>query len=281
MTILDGLVTRADLMLGRVTMYRLVTVALSAIALTALRLSALGRLPFGPVALLSSAGLLLATTYLSGRTLRSHVRSRAARRVCSHHWARPAGDPSAGADRGRSGRDGAGRDRRGRPGPSICWPSAVVTCSILLRWRRSYLGLVGVTHATWWVATPSCCPSWCSPASMAAVPDSAAPVGRRLPCDQRADRSRCGRSASGLGLGDAVWQSVSSWPLVFVAAFMLSEPLTLPPRRAQQWAVAGLVGSSSRLPVHLGAIYVSPEIALLVGNLRPFALARRVGITSS
>jgi len=64
---------------------------------------------------------------------------------------------------------------------------------------------------------------------------------------------------------------VTSYPLVFLALFMLSEPLTMAPRRLSRVMVATVVGPGVALPfsVPLGAItvYSSPEIALLAGNL--------------
>jgi ferredoxin-NADP reductase len=79
------------------------------------------------------------------------------------------------------------------------------------------------------------------------------------------------------GLGTAF----VSFPIVFFAGFMLSEPLTLPPRRWQQFAeaviVAGLFGLEA-IGFHLGPVYASPLIALLVGNLLAFFFGQRRGI---
>src|SRR5690606_35052171 len=51
-------------------------------------------------------------------------------------------------------------------------------------------------------------------------------------------------SQAGLGVGptDALRFTFLSTPIVFFAGFMLSEPLTLPPRRPQQLAVAAVAG---------------------------------------
>jgi ferredoxin-NADP reductase len=54
---------------------------------------------------------------------------------------------------------------------------------------------------------------------------------------------------------------------------MLSEPLTLPPRRWQQYLVAGVVGVLAGWPLPLGVITLGQERALLVGNLVAFAFA--------
>lgn len=66
-----------------------------------------------------------------------------------------------------------------------------------------------------------------------------------------------------------------SWPLIFLASIMLSEPATLPPRRRQKFLVAIVVALFVSLPFHIGWFYSSPEFALLMGNIVAFALAFR------
>lgn len=81
-----------------------------------------------------------------------------------------------------------------------------------------------------------------------------------------------------------------SFPIVFIAGFMVSEPLTLPPRRSQQLVVAiviaGCFSSGSLLAIvdrtapQIGVVSLgSPEVALLIGNLVAFGFARRRGLT--
>nr|MCW2727193.1 hypothetical protein [Aeromicrobium sp.] len=88
---------------------------------------------------------------------------------------------------------------------------------------------------------------------------------------------------------DVLELTAYSYPIVFLAGFMLSEPLTLPPRRRQQLAVAALtgvvfaypmwIGWFTDTPPSLGVFTITPEVALLVGNLLAFAFARRRGLT--
>ena len=72
---------------------------------------------------------------------------------------------------------------------------------------------------------------------------------------------------------DILWPVLWSSPFLFLGAFMLSEPLTMPPRRWQQFTVAALVGVLAGWPIDLGAISLGQERALLVGNLFAFAFA--------
>ncbi len=70
----------------------------------------------------------------------------------------------------------------------------------------------------------------------------------------------------------------SWWPLFF-AGFMLSEPLTLPPRRYQLFIVATIV--AVLIPLHLSfdRVALTPEIALIIGNIAAFIMAHRAGIS--
>lgn len=83
---------------------------------------------------------------------------------------------------------------------------------------------------------------------------------------------------AGIPVGTALLWPITSSPMVFFAGFMLSEPLTQPPRRWQQFLMAGVVGVVFSTPLHIGAIYAAPESALLIGNLLAFFFGQRKGI---
>jgi ferredoxin-NADP reductase len=77
---------------------------------------------------------------------------------------------------------------------------------------------------------------------------------------------------------DLLWPLLWSSPFLFLGAFMLSEPLTLPPRRWQQLTVATVVGVLAGWPIPIGDITLGQERALLVGNLVAFAFAVRTAV---
>ena len=77
---------------------------------------------------------------------------------------------------------------------------------------------------------------------------------------------------------DLLWPVLWSSPFLFLGAFMLSEPLTLPPRRWQQLTVATVVGVLAGWPIPIGDITLGQERALLVGNLVAFAFALRTAV---
>ncbi len=137
---------------------------------------------------------------------------------------------------------------------------------------------VGQGVGFWWVATPALLP--------------AVAVGALLLLD-RTRRLDVGLIFIGLTIviigirlvatGTAPLGAVTTvlqlFPVVFLAGFMLSEPLTLPPRRWQQWLTAAVVAVAFSVPFGFGPIYTSPELALVVGNIVAFAVSRRGGFS--
>lgn len=87
-------------------------------------------------------------------------------------------------------------------------------------------------------------------------------------------------TSHGLGspsLGHLLWFSLTSTAVLFFATFMLTEPLTSPTELNQTLLYAGLVGGLYSIAV----LKISPEQALLVGNLLAFAMApsRRLSLS--
>lgn len=58
-----------------------------------------------------------------------------------------------------------------------------------------------------------------------------------------------------------------SWPLLFVAGVMLTEPLTLPPRKWQMYVEAAIVGVLFAVPINLVILDMTPALAILIGNV--------------
>lgn len=69
--------------------------------------------------------------------------------------------------------------------------------------------------------------------------------------------------------------SILSFPIIFLGGTMLTEPVTTPPRRYQQVAYGVLVGLLFSSGLHIGDRYMSPELALVLGNLVVFFVAGR------
>ncbi|WP_010203683.1 FAD-dependent oxidoreductase [Salinibacterium sp. PAMC 21357] len=76
-------------------------------------------------------------------------------------------------------------------------------------------------------------------------------------------------------LVEALSFTFASSPLIFFVGFMLSEPLTLPPRRWQRLSLAVLVALLFAIPFSIGPVYSDPLLALLIGNLVAFVFTQR------
>lgn len=89
----------------------------------------------------------------------------------------------------------------------------------------------------------------------------------------------------GVALFDAVRTVAYSFPVLFLALFMFTEPLTLPARRREQYVVAAAMGLvmagpqflSTFVDLNVPALLRRWETVVVIGNLVAFGLARRVG----
>ncbi|MBP2437682.1 FAD-dependent oxidoreductase [Microbacterium amylolyticum] len=77
---------------------------------------------------------------------------------------------------------------------------------------------------------------------------------------------------------DVITAVVVQSPVLFLGAFMLTEPLTLPPRRRQQVLIAVVVGLLVGWPISVGVMTLGQERALLIGNLIAAAFVARGAI---
>jgi len=88
------------------------------------------------------------------------------------------------------------------------------------------------------------------------------------------------RFAAGADMGnfDTYFVFFTSYPIIFLAVYMLTEPFTLPPRLHQQIFYGALVGFLSSTLLFKSFFSLSPELALLIGNLAvlPFLLRQKL-----
>jgi ferredoxin-NADP reductase len=77
---------------------------------------------------------------------------------------------------------------------------------------------------------------------------------------------------------DTVWLIFTSYPILFLAYFMLSEPLTQAPRNWQRNSIAIGVAFLASIQLFVGNLFISPELALVIGNLAAFMLGQRRAI---
>lgn len=285
-----------DRQLGRVTMYRLVTIVLALLAVVMIIFTAAGTFkdPFTVPGQLMTLAVLLVASYVSNRLLglawriTPHAESSiiTALLLFFMFW------PSEKAD-------------------DLLWLGIAAVLAnaskYVLAWRGRHVfnpaaagavlvvvvqDLVGrdlSINPTWWIAAEKL------------LPFVAVAVLLVLWRTRRLDVGLLFVVVAGalliIGLADSSDQSfvdlakvtAYSYPVVFMAGFMVTEPLTLPPRRLQQLAVATVMAVATGWaifspvigvgPISVGVLFLSPEIALLLGNLVAFAFARRRGLT--
>jgi glycine betaine catabolism B len=83
----------------------------------------------------------------------------------------------------------------------------------------------------------------------------------------------------GTPLAQTLLEPFTTFSTLFFAAFMLSEPLTMPPHRWQQLVEALIVALVFTVPFSIGSFSATtPQFALLIGNLVAFFFGQRRGI---
>lgn len=264
------MIALADRMLNRVTMYRLVVYYLIFLLGVATILSFGGALAYDPFAIMFSAGFLIAVCWASNRLLA---------------WAfsvAPASDstyitalilaliitPITGyGDLWFLG-----------------WAGALAMASkYLLAIGRKHIfnpaaAAVAITYlttgqsASWWVGNPLLLPF---------VIVGGLLVARKIRRGAMVATFLIVVSAATLLLslpaGEAplttLWRTLLYAPIFFFAFVFVTEPLTTPPTRRWQLVYGGLVGLLSAPQVHLGSFYMTPELAIMAGNLLSFAVS--------
>lgn len=83
-------------------------------------------------------------------------------------------------------------------------------------------------------------------------------------------------SASIGTLASTMVSLVVQTPLLFFAFVMVTEPLTLPGKRSAQMWYAGLIALMFPPQVHLGSFFLTPELALVVGNALAYVTSPRI-----
>ena len=73
-----------------------------------------------------------------------------------------------------------------------------------------------------------------------------------------------------------LFQTMTSWPILFLGGFMLTEPLTTPPEKSQQIVYSLIVGALFAAKFNFGNFTASPEFALLAGNIFSFIISPKL-----
>jgi len=272
---------RVFAVLGRVSMYRLALYALAALALVAIAVSFFGLVAPTPLELLASAVVLALICVLTDAAAQAVVRlpwrveSSLITAGILLFVLRPTLDPAGLA--------------------GLALGAAVASLSkYVLAWRGRHIfnpAAVGATVLTlvsialpalgassWWVGTPVlAAPVILFGLAVLIRTEKVRVIAVFLLVAVAVGVARVATQYQQAGLEvdtvTVLFSVLWSSPFLFLGAFMLSEPLTMPPRRWQQFTVAALVGILAGWPIDLGEISLGQERALLVGNLLAFVFA--------
>ncbi|MFD1714099.1 FAD-dependent oxidoreductase [Amnibacterium flavum] len=277
---MTAVATLLDRITGRFTMYRLMTIVLGALLVLALILSASGQLFYSPVALLASAAVAIAVTWGASRLLGLlfrvpvHGESSIITGLLVFFLLLPTAEPVGLAIIGLAALlAAASKFAIAVGGRHLLNPAAAGVFLVTL---------TGAGAEGWWVATPQMLPLVVIGAILVLWRTRTHLVGLTFMALATVFIV-LGLVRFGTDPLVALGQALGSYPIVFLGAFMLSEPLTLPPRRRQQLVVAAVVAVLFALPlfvtISFGTFNLSQAFALLVGNLVAAALAIPVGLT--
>lgn len=270
-----------DRVTGKVTMYRLIVLSLAAVSVIAFALSLFGQLSYGPLELLASAAVALVATKVSNwliataLRLEPHTESSFITALLVFVVMAPTLEPLGLLSIALAGViASASKYLIAVRGRHVFNPAAV---GILVVTLLAFGPLPEFSYAAWWLGTPYLA----LPVAIAAFAILYRTQRLTLGLVFLAVVTASVVLRYVLG-GDSALDALSyvflSSPYLFFAGFMLSEPLTLPPRRWQQLAEAVIVGLVATVPFSIGLVGNSPQLALLVGNLLAFALGQRRAI---
>lgn len=270
--------------LGRLSMYRLTLYALIALTAIAVAESAAGWIGVTPLDLVASLGVLLLATFCTDAVAQALLR--VPRRIESSlitalillFVVQPGANP----------------DQIG--GIALAGVAASASKYVLV-WRGRHLlnpaavgatvlTLTGLGFSAWWIGTPTMAVPvivlgllvlWRTERLTMVLLFVVVYAGVSVA------RLSAQSAAAGLAVdtGSLLTSALLQSPVLFLGAFMLSEPLTLPARRGQRLLVAAAVAVLAGWPLNLGVITLGQERALLVGNLLAAVLVGRAGIRLS
>ena len=264
-----------DTMIGRVTMYRLVTLSLTALAVVAFVFSLTKQIAYTPGALLASLATIGVLTIAGGLVFAmifrtsAHLESSVITALLLFFILQPTTDPTTLAQIGVAAIfASASKYLLAVRGRHIFNPAAV---------GAVWLAVFHFYLAYWWIGSPVLLPFTAVLALLVLYRTKRVPLAAVFVVIAAAILLSRNLS-SGSDFGTALKFTFGQTPLVFFAGFMLSEPLTLPPVRWQQLTVAAVVAVLFAVPITIGSFAVGPETALIVGNALAFAFGQRRGI---
>jgi ferredoxin-NADP reductase len=269
------MIARLDALLGRVTMYLLVVGILGVLTVLALVLAATQVIAFDPLAIVVSALVLVAASWIANQVLGIMFRTRpsASSGIITAQLLLFVLEPTL--------------DPAGLIG--LVAAAAIAAASkYLIAWRGRHLvnpaafgalvaGVTGLAFSSWWVGTAAMLPAVALGALLILWRTRHLGMGVLFLAVGAAVQISVVLGAGG-DLAAALSLTFLAGPLVFAAGCMLGEPLTLPPRRWQRLVYAVVVALLSTVPYAFGPFRTTPELALVIGGVLAFLLGQRRGV---
>ncbi len=262
-----------DGVLNRTTMYRLVLYYLIGLWIIAIGLSALNVLPYEPSAVFASAFLITGVCLLTNE-------------IFSRIWHVPPNEESVYITAFILTLIITPLDifRSGVFIETAVWASIIAIASKYILaikkkhiWNPAAFGVAATAvflnqSASWWIGTAAMAPF---------VLVGGLLMVRKL---QRSDliwsfsivalaTIIATNLGSNLGVLSIFQRTLLDAPLFFFAFVMLTEPLTTPGTRPRRIAYGALVGFLFAPAIHIGGVYSTPELALLLGNVFAYLLS--------
>lgn len=280
-----------DRVTGLVTMYKLILFSLIAIAVVALILSLFDQLAYDPLPLIASAAVALGATGGSNALIAGllrinpHVESSLITALLIFFVMQPTIAPLGLAGIAIAGLAASISKYlialRGRHIFNPAAFGAFVPTMVVFITLSVTQTFVPLSFALWWIGTPLLQAPVIIAAFLILYRTQRLTFGIVF-IVLAAALAVTVAATGGQPIGAAVSQALLQSPIIFFAGFMLSEPLTLPPRRWQQLLEAVVVAVLFAVPIAaLGVVSNNPLFALLVGNLLAFFFGQRRGIKLS
>ncbi len=256
-----------DDLLGKVTMYRLVVYGLLAIALMSIGLMLAGYLVYSPALFLVSIVIFVGVSYGANRLfgwlfgIHPHAESAIITGLILALLFSPPTTIAMGVKLALVAIvANLSKYVLAIRGKHIFNPSAV---AIVIA------SVSGLAYASWWIATPALLPVTIVVAALILYKTQKLQMGLTFIAVAIVMISLLS-ILRGDGSLHAITVALTSWPLVFLAGIMLSEPLTLAPRRQQQLLVAVIVAVLMAQTFRYGSVSMTPALALVIGNAISF-----------
>jgi ferredoxin-NADP reductase len=264
-----------DKFVNGMTMYRLTLYALSIMAAVAIGFSVVGILQFNTISMILSISVLLAVSIginqLFGYMFAVKTNNQSAYITALILFLIfPASDTLAMA-------------------VSLALVATIAMASkYLVVWRGRHLfnpaafaafisGIVGLQTASWWVATGSLLPFTFILGGLVLYKTKRLQMGLTYVTVSVLVIATI-TTLKGNSFVALLPVLLTSWPLLFFASFMLSEPLGSPPRKSQRSIFATGVAVLANAQLQLVGVSIGPQAALLVGNIYTFLSGQRGGI---